>query len=174
MSKLPRFFTLPVITLQSFALPILAGTLALTAWGQGAIHPGMSIYAEPSYDGVEREVLNPKTNTWDSQRGYLMFDAREQVRFINNSGNQFKIPYKAIRALEFSFYNPVEVKKAKGPAFNVKLGGKRYLTVRYDQGSGMESAVIAIDPDQYQQVLGSFRSKTNIPVMRPGGYEKRW
>ena len=165
MPKLPQFL----------ALPILAGSLALTAWGQGAAHPGMSIYAEPSYDGVEREVLNPKTNTWESQRGYLMFDAQEQVKFINNNnGNGFKIPYKAVKALEFSFYNPVEVKKSKGPAFNAKLGGKRYLTIRYDQGSGMESAVIAIDPDQYQQVLGSFRSKTNVAVMRPGGYEKRW
>src|SRR5947209_1507613 len=94
-----------------FALPMLAGTLALSAWGQGATHPGMSFYAEPSYDGVEREILNPKTNSWEVQRGYLTFDATDQVRFINRSGNQFKIPYKSVRSLEFSFYNPVDAKK---------------------------------------------------------------
>ena len=154
--------------------PILAGALALNAWGQGATNPGMSMYAEPSYDGVERAVMNPKTNTWETQRGYLQFDARDQVKFTNKKGNEFKIPYKAVKALEFSFYNPVEGKKAKGPAMNVKLGGKRYLTVSYDLGYGPESTVLALDPDQYQQVLGSFRSKTNVLVMRPGGYEKHW
>ena len=156
------------------ALPILAGAFVISAWGQGATHPGMSIYAEPGYDGVEREVLNPKTNTWEVQRGWLMFDSAEQVKFVNKHGSQFKIPYKSVKALEFSFYNPVELKKSKGPAFNVKLGGKRYLTVRYDLGNGPESTVLALEPDHYQQVLGSFRSKTNIAVARPGGYEKHW
>ena len=132
------------------------------------------MYAQPSYDGVEREILNAKTNLWETQRGYLQFDAREHVKFTSKNGNEFKIPYKAVKALEFSFYNPVEVKKSKGPALNVKLGGKRYLTVRYDQGNGPESTVLALDADQYQQVLGSFRSKTNVAVSRPGGYEKHW
>ena len=156
------------------AVPFLAGAFALSVWGQGATHPGMSIYAEPSYDGVEREILNPKTNLWESQRGWLMFDAKQEVKFVNKSGNQFKIPYKAVKALEFSFYNPVEVRRSKGPAFNVKVGGKRYLTVRYDLGYGQESSVLALDADQYQQVLGSFRSKTGVMVMRPGGHEKHW
>jgi hypothetical protein len=132
------------------------------------------MYAEPSYDGIEREVLNPKTNTWESQRGYLMFEAKDQLKFITKSGNQFKIPYKSVRALEVNFYNPIEAEKVKHPAFNVKLGGKRYLTVRYDLGSGPESTVMAMDPDQYQQILGSFFSKTGVRVRRPGGYEKHW
>ena len=153
---------------------LLAGSLAAAAFGQGATNPAMSMYAEPSYDGVEREILNPKTNRWETQKGYLMFDASEQVKFVNKNGNQFKIPYKAVKALEFSFYNPVELKKAKGPALNVKLGGKRYLTVRYDVGDGLESSILALDSDQYQQVLGTFRSKTNVIVMRPSGYEKHW
>ena len=132
------------------------------------------MYAEPSYDGVERQIMNTKTNSWETQRGYLQFDARDQVKFTNKKGVDLKIPYKAVKALEFSFYNPVEGKKAKGPAMNVKLGGKRYLTVSYDLGYGPESTVLALDPDQYQQVLGSFRSKTNVPVRRPGGFEKHW
>lgn len=156
------------------ALPILAGAFAFSAWGQGATHPGMSIYAEPSYDGVEREILNPKTNSWEVQRGQLLFDSQEQVKFVNRYGNQFKIPYKAVKSLEMSFYNPVELKKSKGQAFNAKLGGKRFLTVRYDVGYGVESAILALDADQYQQILGSFRSKTNIAVSRPGGHEKHW
>ncbi len=164
---------MPKLT-QFFALPILAGAFAFSAWGQGATHPGMSIYAEPSYDGVERQVLNPKTNTWEVQRGYLMFDPAEQVKFVNKNGNQFKIPYKAVKALEFNFYNPVELKKAKSRAYNVKMGGKRFLTVRYDVGYGLESTVLAMDPDQYQQILGSFRSKTNLLVTRPGGFERHW
>ena len=159
---------------QFFALPILAGAFALSAAGQGATNPGMSMYLEPSYDGVEREVLNPKTNTYETQRGYLSFDSREQVKFTNKTGNQFKIPYKAVRALEYSFYNPVEARKNKGAAMNVKLGGKRYLTIRYDVGAGTESAVMALDADQYQQVLGTFRSKTGVLVTHPGGYEKHW
>jgi len=56
----------------------------------------------------------------------------------------------------------------------VKLGGKRYLTVRYDTGNGPESTVLALDPDLYQQVMGSFQSKTGVMVSRPGGYEKHW
>ena len=156
------------------AVPVLAGAFAFSAWGQGATHPGMSIYAEPSYDGVERAALNPKTNTWEAQRGWLMFDSSEQVRFVSKTGNQFKIPYKAIKALEYSFYNPVEVKKSNRPAFNVKVGGKRYLTVRYDAGSGPESMVMGLEPDHYQQVLGSFQSKTGMMVSRPGGHEKHW
>lgn len=151
---------------------MLAG--AICAWGQGATHPGMSIYAEPSYDGIERAVMNPKTNTYDLQRGWLMFDSQQQVRFVNKRGNQFKLPYKAIKSLEYSFYSPVEVRKSNRAPFNPKLGGKRYLIVHYDLGNGAESTVLALEPDMYQQVMGSFQSKTGMMVLRPGGYEKRW
>lgn len=158
-----------------FALPILAGAFAISAWGQGATHPGMSPWAEPSYDGIERVALNPKTNAWEIQRGWLMFDSTEQVRFVNKSGGQLKIPYRSIKALEYSFYNPIDnMKASRRPALNVKLGGKRYLTVRYDAGSGPESTVIGLEPDMYQQVMGSFQSKTGMMVSRPGGYEKHW
>ena len=135
----------------------------------------MSFLAEPSYDGIDRSVLNPKTNTWEVQHGWLMFEAKEQVKFVSRGGTQFKIPYSSIKALEYSFYNPMDATRVqKHPAFNVKVGGKRYLIVRYDTGGGMESTVIGIQPDQYQQVMGSFQSKTGMMASHPGGYEKRW
>jgi hypothetical protein len=135
----------------------------------------MSIYAEPSYDGVERALLNAKTNSWETQRGWLMFDAVDQVRFVTKTGGQFKLPYRSIKSLEYSFYSPIqEAKKAHRPAMMVKLGGKRYLTVRYDLGYGPESTVMVLEPDQYQQVMGSFQSKTGLMVAHPGGYEKHW
>jgi hypothetical protein len=77
--------------------------------------------------------------------------------------------------MDYSFYNPIETARgSKHPAFNVKLGGKRYLSVRYDSGSGPESTVLILDPDVYQQVIGSFQAKTGMMVARPGGYEKHW
>jgi hypothetical protein len=160
------------------ALPILAGALALStssAWGQGATIENMSMNAAPSYDGVERAILNPKTNTYEMQRSWLVFDRKEEVKFVNRSGGQFRIPYRSIKAMEFSFYNPIDsMKPAKHAAFNVKVGGKRYLTVRYDVGAGAESTILAMDPDQYQQILGSFQSKTGMLVSRSGGYDKHW
>ncbi len=159
---------------QFIALPMLASAFAFFAWGQGATHPGMSLYAEPSFDRIERAVLNPKTNTYDVQRGWLMFDSKEQVRFVSKSGNQLKIPYKSIKSLEFSFYNPVEMSKSSRPPLNAKIGGKRYLVVHYDLGSGAESSVLGLEPEMYQQVIGSFQSKTGMMALRPGGYEKRW
>ena len=133
------------------------------------------MYAQPSYDGIERTALNPKTNAWETQRGWLMFDANDQVRFVSRSGSQTRIPYKGIKTMEYSFYSPVETAKtARHAAFNVKLGGKRYLTVRYETGSGLETSVLVLDPDVYQQVIGSFQSKTGTMVSRPGGFEKHW
>ncbi|HEY3739924.1 MAG TPA: hypothetical protein VGL53_08765 [Bryobacteraceae bacterium] len=136
----------------------------------------MSMNGEPSYDGVHRAILNPKTNTYMMQHTWLMFDRKEQVRFVNREGSQFKIPYRSIRSMDFNFYNPIEaMKPAKHAAFNVKVGGKRYLTIHYDVGSGPESTILALDPDQYQQVIGSFQSKTGILVSRPNaGYDKHW
>ena len=165
MPKLSRFF----------ALPILVGAFALSSWGQGAIMEGMSMYNTPSFDGVERSVLNPKTNHWDVQHGWLMFDAREQVRFVTKNGAQFRIPYKSIKSMEYYFYNPIDTgaSTGRGP-LQVKIGGKRYLAVRFDAGSGPESTVLALEPDQYQQVIGSFQAKTGTMVLHPGGYEKHW
>lgn len=133
------------------------------------------MYADPSYDGIERAALNTKTNTWEIQRGWLMFDPTEQVRFVSKGGAQVRIPYKSIQTMQYSFYNPVQTAKASHrPPFNVKLGGKRYLTVRYDLGNGPESTVMILNPDLYQQVIGSFQAKTGVMVSRPGGYEKHW
>ena len=161
-----------------FALPILAGALALStssAWGQGANIENMSMNAEPSYDGVWRAIVDPKTNTYEMQHSWLVFDRKEEVKFVNKAGGQFRIPYRAIKKMEFSFYNPIEsVKPSKHAAFNVKVGGKRYLTLRYDLGAGPESTVMSMEPDQYQQILGSFQSKTGMLVSRSGGYDKHW
>ena len=100
---------------------------------------------------------------------------KEEVKFVNKAGGQFRIPYRAIKKMEFSFYNPIEsVKPSKHAAFNVKVGGKRYLTLRYDLGAGPESTVLSMEPDQYQQILGSFQSKTGMLVSRSGGYDKHW
>jgi hypothetical protein len=161
-----------------FALPILAGALALStssAWGQGANIENMSMNAEPSYDGVERAVLNPKTSTYEMQHSWLVFDRKEQVKFVTRSGSEFKIPYRSIKRMEFSFYNPIDsLRPTKRASFNMKVGGKRYLTVRYDLGSGPEATIMSMDPDQYQQILGSFQSKTGMLVVRPGGYDKHF
>ena len=156
-----------------FALPILAGACALSSWAQGAIMEGMSFYNVASYDGVERSVMNPKTNHWDTQHGWLMFDAKEQVRFVTKSGEKIRIPYRSIKTMEYSFYNPIDTGTGHGPV-RVKLGGKRYLTVNFQTGAGPESMVLALEPDQYQQVIGTFQAKTGSMVTRPGGYEKHW
>jgi hypothetical protein len=163
--------------IQSLALPILACAFAFSssAWGQGASIENMSMTDQPSYDGVERAILNPKTNSYEMQRSWLMFDSKEQVRVVNRNGGQFKIPYRSIKTMEFSFYNPLDSMKAsKHSSSNMKLGGKRYLTVHYDLGSGVESTILSMQPDQYQQILGSFQAKTGMMVVRPGGYEKHW
>jgi hypothetical protein len=158
-----------------FALPILAGAFAFSSWGQGgAFADGMSFYNTPSYDGVERSILNPKTNLWEVQRGWLMFDAKEQVRFLTKGGEKFRIPYKSIRSLEYSFYNPVPSASVSHSPVRVKLGGKRYLTVKFDTGAGAESMVLGLEPDQYQQVIGTFQAKTGTMALHPGGYEKHW
>lgn len=149
--------------------------VATTCWAQGALPERTSISATRNYDMVEREVLNPKDNTWRTQHGSLLFDAREQVRFVSSAGGQFRLPYRAIRAIEYSFYNPVESSKNWTPSVKLKVGGKRYLTIRYDVGNGVESTILALQPEHYQQVIGTFQSKTGIIVARDiGGYEKHW
>jgi hypothetical protein len=156
-----------------FALPILAGAFALSSWAQGALMEGMSFYNAASYDLVGRSVLNPKTNQWDTQHGWLMFDPKEQVRFVTKSGEKMRIPYRSIKTMEYSFYNPIDPGTGHGP-MRVKLGGKRYLTVFFQTGAGLESTVFSLEPDEYQQVIGTFQAKTGMMVLRPGGYEKHW
>ena len=146
--------------------------------GQGATHEGMSMYQPKTYDGVEREMLDGDKLVL--QRGLLNFDGRLQVTFVAEDGAKLSIPYKSIRSLDFSFYNPIQAprKEAAASRFNPvghfampkmhKIGGKRYLTVKYETAEGLQSTVIAMEPERYSTVLGTFRTKTGLPINRTG------
>ena len=159
--------------LKFFAMTVVTAT-GLT-FGQGMVshlgagHEGMSMYASRAYDGVEREMSSGKHLV--VQRGVLTFDARESVKFVAEDGDQLMVPYKSIKSLEYSFYNPIQERRESGskfvPKFH-KVGGKRYLIVRYESAEGLQSTVMAFEPDRYQRVLGTFVSKTGLPINRVG------
>jgi hypothetical protein len=160
--------------LKYFGMTLLAGLLSTALWGQGATYEGMSMYQPKTYDGVEREML--AGDKLVTQRGLLNFDGREKVSFIAENGAQLMIPYKAIKALDFSFYNPIQVPRKETATSRFvpkmhKMGGKRYLTVKYDTAEGLQSTVIAMEPDRYSTVLSTFSTKTGLPINRTGSEE---
>jgi hypothetical protein len=140
-------------------------------YGQGAVHEGMSMYASKAYDGVEREMAGQDGGRMVIQRGMLTFDPRDQVKFVSEDGAELRIPYKAIKALDYSFYNPIQERHESSSKFVPKLhkiGGKRYLTVHYESAQGLQSTVMAFDPDRYQRVFGTFITKTGLMINRTG------
>ena len=153
--------------MKAFLLTLISAAVGL---GQGALSPSSSYFFAPTYSDVTRVTSgSPKP-------GWLTFDATGELRFVAKGGEEVRIPYRAIKTLQYEVAaGQVESKRRKSKfAVPVKMNmvAKHQLTILYQAPSGPESATLWLDGRNYQSILGTLHSKTGLPVRRVG--ENSW
>jgi hypothetical protein len=154
---------------RAFLLTIVGAASILA---QGALSPNSSYYHAPTYPSVTR-VGAGHNNT-----GWLAFESTGEVRFVPKAGEEVRIPYRAIKEIQYekTMAQVESSKKAKKSKFSlpVKMNfvAKHQLTIQYEAPYGPETATLWLDPSNYQGVLGTFHSKTGLTVKRSG--ENSW
>lgn len=154
---------------KAFLLTIVGAASILA---QGALSPNSSYYYAPTYPSVTR-VGAGHNNT-----GWLAFESTSEVRFVPKAGEEIRIPYRAIKEIQYEktvaqVENSKKSKKSKF-ALPVKMNfvAKHQLTIQYEAPYGPETATLWLDPSNYQSVLGTIHSKTGLQVKRTG--ENSW
>ena len=151
---------------------LLAVVCAVAGLAQGALSPDSSFFYAPTYPAVTR-VGAGSTNI-----GWLAFESTGEVRFVPKAGEEIRIPYRAIKDMQYE-KAVVQVESTKPRrkskfALPVKMNlvGKHQLTIRYEAANGPESTTLWLDGSNYQNILGTLRSKTGVSVKRLG--ENSW
>jgi hypothetical protein len=149
--------------MKAFVLFVFAAALGLA---QGAISPRSSFYSSPTYP----DVTHVGTGT-----GWLQFDAKNEMRFVAKKGEEFRIPYKAIKNLQYEKATepPAERASAKPKSrwsvpVKMNFAPKHQVTIRYESATGPETATLWLDRSNYQNVLGTLTAKTGLAVERTG------
>ena len=154
--------------MKAFLLTVVSAAVGLA---QGALSPESSYFNAPTYPNVTRVASG------ESKLGWLTFDATGEVRFVPKAGEEVHIPYRAIKTMQYEVATaPVDSSKRRKSKFalpaKMNLIGKHQLTILYEAPYGPESATLWLDGRNYQNVLGTLRSKTGLPVRRTG--ENSW
>jgi hypothetical protein len=152
---------------KAFLLTIACAAVGLA---QGALSPNSSYYDAPTYPSVTR------VGAGHNNAGWLAFEPTSEVRFVPKAGEEIRIPYRAIKAIQYEKTTAQVEKPRRKSKFSmpVKMNfvAKHQLTINYEAPYGPESATLWLDPSNYQSVLGTFHAKTGIPVKRTG--ENSW
>jgi hypothetical protein len=150
--------------MKALLLTVATATLGLA---QGALSPNASFFYTPTYSDVTKV---------GSGTGWLAFDAKKEMRFIPKKGEEIRIPYSAIKDLEYAKATQPPVERAHKSKFSlpVKMNfiGKHQVTIHYAAPSGDETATLWLEGSNYQNVLGTLHAKTGLQVKRTGqGWE---
>lgn len=142
---------------------LLTAVTAAFCFAQGALPANSSFYSTPTYPDVTKLGTGP---------GWLQFDAKSEMRFVPKQGEEVRIPYKAIKNLQYERASKPPVEKANKSKWSmpVKMNfiSKHQVTIRYDAEQGPESATLWLDNSNYQSVLGTLKAKTGLQVERTG------
>ncbi len=147
--------------MKAFLLIMMTAALGMA---QGALPPNSSFYSTPTYPDVTKVGAGA---------GWLQFDARNEMKFVPKKGEEIHIPYKAIKNLQYerAAQPPVE-KSSKTSKWSlpVKMNfvGKHQVTIQYDAAYGPETATLWLDSSNYQNIMGTLKAKTGLPVQRTG------
>lgn len=142
---------------------LLTALTAALSFAQGALPSNSSFFSTPTYPDVTKLGSGP---------GWLQFDARNEMKFVPKRGEEVRIPYKAIKNLQYERATQPPVQKAHKSKFpmpvRMNFAAKHQVTIRYDAEHGPETTTLWLDGSNYQSVLGTLTAKTGLNVERTG------
>jgi hypothetical protein len=148
---------------------LTAVATAVLGLAQGALPTTSSYYYTPTY----KDVTKVGTGT-----GWLAFDAKSEMRFVPKNGEEVRIPYKAIKDLEYerALEAPAAKSQAKAKSkwalpFSMKklnFISRHQVKIQYDVAEGKETATLWLDGSNYEKILGTLQAKTGLAVKRTG------